>query len=121
MRVLIVDDDRDIRELLAAVVASDGHVAQTAVDGVDALEQLRRGATPGLILLDMMMPRLDGEQFLKALRSDAKTEAIPVVILTGHAMGRQKAAELGVECLMKPVEIDDLERALTRVALRTPG
>jgi CheY-like chemotaxis protein len=108
MRILIVDDDQDIREILSLVLAAQGHEVTTAVDGVAAIEQLHNGR-PALILLDMMMPRLDGEGFLKAMRGDPNTTDIPVVILTGHPQARQKAAELGtLGCLVKPVELIEL-------------
>jgi CheY-like chemotaxis protein len=82
---------------------------ETAFDGVAGLDQLRAGARPSLILLDMMMPRLDGEGFLKAMRSNPVTADIPVVILTGHPAAREKAAELGAAgCLAKPVELLEL-------------
>jgi CheY-like chemotaxis protein len=113
MHILIVDDDSDIRDILAMVLAAEGHEVGTAVDGVAALDQLRAGARPSLILLDMMMPRLDGEGFLRAMRSDPNTAGIPVVVLTGHPAARRIAAELGAAgCLAKPVELLELLRAI---------
>lgn len=113
MNILVVDDDRDIRDIVAMVLSAEGYQVQTAIDGVAALELLRAGARPSLILLDMMMPRLDGEAFLKAMRSDPNTAGIPVVILTGHPAARVKAAELGAAgYLVKPVELIDLVRTI---------
>jgi CheY-like chemotaxis protein len=109
MRILIVDDDNDIREIIAVVLAAEGHEVAAAADGASALDELQRPPRPSLILLDMMMPRLDGEGFMKALRSDPNLADIPVVILTAHPAGRAKAFELGAAgCLRKPVELGDL-------------
>ncbi len=115
MRILVVDDDRDIREVLALILASEGHEVDTAGNGESGLAHLRRGARPSLILLDMMMPKLDGEGFLRAMRSDPNLADIPVVILTGHPAARTKAAELGTAgALVKPVDLTDLLRTIDR-------
>ncbi len=113
MLILIIDDDHDIRDVVSMVLAAEGYDVETATDGVAGLDRLRVGARPSLILLDMMMPRLDGEGFLRAMRSDPNTADIPVVILTGHPAARKKAAELGAAgCLAKPVELLDLLGAI---------
>ncbi len=109
MQILVIDDDSDVREIVTFVLAADGHEVRCAADGVAALEELRRGGRPSLILVDMMMPRLDGEGFMRALRRDPLLAEIPVVILTAHTGAREKAAALGAAgCLVKPVELSDL-------------
>jgi CheY-like chemotaxis protein len=119
MRILIIDDDEDIREMLAILLTTQGHEVATAGDGVAGLDQLRAGARPSLILLDLMMPGLDGEGFLQAMRSDPSTADIPVVVLTGHPSGQQKAAQLGtMGYLMKPVEMIDLLRTVHQAERR---
>jgi CheY-like chemotaxis protein len=119
MNILIIDDDKDIRDTLELVLEAEGHAVETAFDGVAGLEHLRAGRRPSLILLDMMMPRLDGEGFMRALRSDPNTADIPVVIVTGHPTARKKAEELGAAgCLVKPVELFDLESMIHRIERR---
>lgn len=119
MRILIIDDDKDIRDVLELILASEGHDVETAMDGIAGLDQLRASRRPGLILLDMMMPRLDGEGFLRALRSDPNTADIPVVIVTGHPGARRKATELGAAgCLVKPVELIELESMIHQIERR---
>jgi CheY-like chemotaxis protein len=116
MRILVIDDDSDIRDILGVVLEAEGHEVATAGDGVAGLDQLRAGARPSLIILDMMMPLLDGEGFLKGMRSDPNTADIPFIILTGHPAARRKAAELGAAgCLVKPVELLDLLRTIDEV------
>lgn len=116
MRILVIDDDGDIRAILGMVLEAEGHEVETAADGAAGLDRLRERPRPSLILLDMMMPRLDGEGFLKAMRSDPLTADIPVVILTGHPTARRTAAELGAAgYLVKPVELVDLLSAVHQV------
>jgi CheY-like chemotaxis protein len=117
--ILIVDDDEDIRELLSLVLEAAGYRVKGAVDGLDALEQIQEGELPGLILLDLMMPRMDGQHFLKKLRS-LFPEAV-VIIMSGHAAAQKIADEFKATCcLAKPVELDDLLNTVKRFALAHP-
>jgi DNA-binding response OmpR family regulator len=110
MNILIVDDDRSIREMLIESLADEGYAAQGAADGVEALRYLQSAARPPCaILLDLMMPRMDGWQFLRAQRELPAAAAIPVIILTARPDGREQAAELMVAAyLPKPVDFDAL-------------
>jgi CheY-like chemotaxis protein len=106
--LMVVDDDEDIREMAKLVLESEGHCVATAADGLEAWQRLEAGESPSLILLDLMMPRMDGEQFLHALRASARA-SIPVVIMSGHNAASVKARELDAnDCLTKPIELDDL-------------
>jgi len=113
--VLIVEDDADIRELLRICLEADGYRVNSAADGLDALQQLQAGTRPALILLDLMTPRMDGEEFLQQMRA-SPFASIPVVIMSGHNASAKKAQELKVACcLMKPVEFEDLLRTVRRL------
>lgn len=117
MHILMVDDDEDIREVVSLILQEEGHDVAQAEDGFDALKQLHHGDHPSVILLDLMMPRLDGEGFMRALRSDPHTADIPVIIMSGHRIARQTAAELGASaCLVKPIDLDQLLDAIDRAA-----
>jgi len=112
--ILIVDDDDDIRELIKVFLEAEGYRVNGATDGLDAWEQVQSGLQPSLILLDLMMPRMDGEQFLKKLRSCHLSE-IPVIILSGNISAKEKSSGLKASCfLTKPVEIDELLNAVRR-------
>jgi signal transduction histidine kinase/AraC-like DNA-binding protein/ABC-type sugar transport system substrate-binding protein len=93
--VLIVDDDAGMRDLHARIVASQGphYRIRTAADGEAALAMIRAEA-PDLVLLDLLMPRLDGFGVLEALRSDAATRNIPVVVLTAQRLSEEELQRL---------------------------
>src|SRR5574338_538220 len=80
--VLIVEDDRDIREAIAEVLQIKGYKILTAGDGEQALRILRQGPAPSIILLDLMMPTLDGLGFLAARKEKSEWRKIPVIVLT---------------------------------------
>ena len=87
-RILLVDDEDDIREVAAtSLELLGGYEVRTAASGHEALEILR-GETPDAIVLDVMMPGMDGPTLLQALRDDATTAAIPVVFLTAKVQAR---------------------------------
>jgi CheY-like chemotaxis protein len=108
--VLIVDDDTDIRETLEEVLADNDFPAVGAENGAIALERLRADVEPPcLILLDMMMPVMDGRTFRLAQQDDPALSNIPVVLLTAHASGERVARELQVAgFLRKPVDLRTL-------------
>lgn len=105
-RILIVEDDADLRSALADAMSDTGAEIVTAEDGVDALHQLRDGPAPAVVLLDLRMPRLDGPAFLRELRADARFEHLPVITMTGGA-SRDEDGEV-VARLRKPLDLDGL-------------
>jgi DNA-binding response OmpR family regulator len=113
-RILVVDDDRDLRELLAAVLSSAGYEVLTAENGAAALSVLRT-VLPDLIVLDLMMPVMNGWQFREAQAALPDYSRIPVICLSGHHAARHQAASLGIgACVVKPFEIDDLLAVVQR-------
>jgi CheY-like chemotaxis protein len=115
-RILVVDDDDDIREVMQDLLVSEGFRVDAAKDGLDALDKLAHDGHPPLILLDMMMPRMDGEAFLKALRGRPDLADAPVVVISGNAAVREKANSLhAAACLVKPFELDELLGVVRRL------
>jgi CheY-like chemotaxis protein len=114
--VLIVEDDADIREDLADVLRSEGYQTATASNGLEARGWLRSARSlPGCILLDLMMPVMDGWRFRVEQLQDARIARIPVVVLSGAGDVRQEAAALGVaDYLQKPFELSALMEAVER-------
>ncbi len=90
-RVLVADDNADMREYLARLLRSAGYRVTTVTDGQAALDAVRAGA-PDLVISDVMMPRLDGLGLVTALRADARTAAVPVLLLTARA-GQEASIE----------------------------
>jgi CheY-like chemotaxis protein len=112
-RILVVDDDADIREALVCTLQAGGYRADGAGNGREALDQLRRDDRPQLILLDLMMPVMDGWQFRQAQRQDPDLAPIPVVIISADIQNR--AAYLGAaDYLRKPFDWDNLLATVER-------
>lgn len=107
--VLVADDDEDIRALVGLVLEDEGLRTFGASDGVDAIEQLKAHPTAGLVLLDIMMPRMDGTEVVSAMRRDENLQGIPIVIFSGDNRARELAAAARVDgVLVKPVDLDKL-------------
>jgi CheY-like chemotaxis protein len=118
--IMIIDDDPDIRELMKIFLEADGYDVRVAADGMDALEQLRSGVQPFLILLDLMMPRMDGEEFLREIRG-TRFAKIPIVIISGHTAVRRKTRDFeAASFLLKPIEFNELLRTVRRFAPARP-
>lgn len=96
--VLVVDDMPDARDLLARLLRIGGYAALTAEDGYEALAAIEHHA-PDLVLLDLTMPRMDGVEVLRRLRSDPRWRQLPVILFTGLSQGPlvEEAARLGIQ------------------------
>src|SRR5262249_1916030 len=113
-RVLVVDDDPMVRETLGQVLSEEGYVVDLAVDGETALER-GHASRPDGILLDLMMPGMNGRQFLQALREQPAYANVPVMIMTAVHGLEVNLATLGAsEVVEKPFKPEDL---LNKVAL----
>ncbi|HEV3139696.1 MAG TPA: response regulator [Vicinamibacterales bacterium] len=118
--VLIVEDDSDTREMLAAFLASEGFHAVAAEDGLEALHLLRtvrRRAprTPCLVLLDLTMPRLGGQEFRRAQLGDPTVASVPVAVMSGAIDLERRAQDLGaVASIPKPIDFDALRDVVRR-------
>jgi DNA-binding response OmpR family regulator len=104
--VLIVEDDPDLREMMAQLLSLEGFCAETAANGRDALEYLSRGDIPEVILLDLMMPVMDGWEFRRQQQRDPALAGLPVVVLS--ALDASRGANLGAAYLKKPLDFDRL-------------
>lgn len=113
-RVLIVDDDRGICSSLSRILRMEGYETTSVEDGKQALEYLRTHPRPGLILLDLMMPNMNGWEFSKEQQRDTAIADIPVVIISagGSEVRRTAGSIPAVDYLEKPL---DLERLLQLV------
>jgi CheY-like chemotaxis protein len=80
-RVLVVDDQQDMREMFARVVRSLGHESVTAADGEEAIAHATENP-PGLVILDLMMPGINGFDVLRSLRADPRTRGVPIVVFS---------------------------------------
>ncbi len=112
--VLVVDDDRDIRDVLTDALEAEGYLVVTAADGQEALNWLRSAAErPCIILLDLMMPRMDGVQFRTELLNDGELAHIPVVVLSADPSAIVAAKSLSFAgSLRKPVPLEALLAAV---------
>ena len=108
--VLIIEDEKLIIVSTQMVLESVGFRVESATDGEEGIRKAR-DLRPDLILLDIMMPGIDGWETLKRLKRDPETQGVPVVIFTAreHARGHQKSAEMGAAgYFKKPFEPDEL-------------
>lgn len=105
-RVLIVEDDRCIRESLSELLADEGFSVSTAEHGGQALTLLRGGLRPAVVLLDLMMPIMDGWKFLEIIRADNDFQLLPVIVVSA---AHGKCTPVGATAyLNKPVSLDAL-------------
>src|SRR5690242_20500483 len=112
--ILIVEDDRETREMLATLLATEGFHAVAAEDGLEALHLLRTvrhraPTTPCLVLLDLKMPRLGGNEFRRAQLGDPTVAGVPVAVISGADDIAARAEALGaVAMVTKPIDVDVL-------------
>jgi two-component system response regulator MprA len=106
--ILIIDDDEDFHEALEAAVTSQGFAVQHAANGIEALGWLKGADRPDAILLDLMMPKMDGWQLLETIGGDPELAAIPCAVLS--AAPNPAGLPTRVHHLPKPCDLHDLLR-----------
>jgi DNA-binding response OmpR family regulator len=117
MKILVVDDQQDIRELAASLLVGDGYEVGTAENGLAALERLETESFD-LVLLDINMPHMDGWETLRLIRADAEWRHLPVVMFSiksetvDKVQGMQEGA---LDYITKPFEVDEFLRRVRRV------
>ena len=113
--ILLVEDDVDLREALVESLREEGYTVECAGDGAQAMALLRRGIRPSLILLDLMMPRMNGSEFRMAQKVDPALRHLPVVLLSADARMEEKARALEVQgAIRKPIDLDELVAVIER-------
>jgi len=119
-RILIADDDSDVRESLRLLLELHGHSVDEARNGQEALVRLDVTAPPSVILLDLMMPVMDGWQFRRAQLQNPALAAVPVVVISAVPSHLQRANELAAHRVFaKPFDYDDLLTEVDTICERT--
>jgi CheY-like chemotaxis protein len=109
VRLLVVDDDYGVLDAIKEVLEDEGYEVSLAADGLEALKELRLGQRPCMILLDLMMPVMNGWDFRQEQLRDEILASIPTIIITADGRADQKSAELKTDgFLKKPVNPDQL-------------
>ncbi len=115
-RILVVDDNDALRENVAEALEGEGYEVAVAGDGEGALEALAREPRPGVVLVDLLMPGMDGRELIRRIRGDPRLAGVRLVLTTGHTNARARAGVAVDAVLTKPFGIRELLEAIQRVA-----
>ena len=120
--ILVVDDDPDVRDAMALFLRREGYEVASASEGREALDRLRHRHRPSLILLDLMMPCMDGFELRVQQMQDPELADIPVIVLSAGADLEHKVGPLNVAaCLRKPIDLEELLDLVERRCPRPPA
>ncbi len=114
--VLLVEDDKDIRDAVSALLESEGYTVLTAGNGKEALQVLEQGE-PCVVLLDLMMPVMSGWDFMNEVKKDKRLEDIPVVVVSAYS---ERKAEGVRRVLKKPLDVPKLLAAVAEYCCCPP-
>ena len=113
--VLVIDDSAEMRQALTFALEAEGYIVMVAGDGLEALTRLRQDL-PGVILLDLTMPNMDGTAFRRHQLDDPRIARIPVVVCSGERSGAETALRLGTDgYLAKPLDVDRVLEVVQRL------
>ena len=113
-KILVVEDNQDNRELVVKVLKINGYKVIEAADGEEALEKTKT-ENPDLILMDLFIPKIDGYEVTRRLKSDRDLKHIPVIALTAHAMKGDMEVALAAGCdgyIPKPIDVRELPKQI---------
>jgi CheY-like chemotaxis protein len=114
-RVLIVEDDSDMRRLYALALNQRGFEVKLAANGAEAVERVLSGERPDVIVLDWFLPLMDGAEVLNRLAGDLRGSSIPIVVISGQPCPPEEQLDPRIQCWMtKPVTIEDLVSEIQR-------
>ncbi len=114
-KILIVEDDADVRRLYAIGLNQRGFEVKLAANGAEAVERISNGEKPDVILLDWLMPLMDGAEVLTRLGDDQATAEIPIIVISGQAAPALDRRDPRIQCwLTKPVSIEQLVTEIRR-------
>jgi CheY-like chemotaxis protein len=120
LSVLVIDDDPGLQETLEAILELEGYRVTVAHDGVDALEKIQ-ASRPAVIVLDLMMPRMNGTRFVEELRQRGLRDQMAIIVLTADGQAMLKATQIGAESILtKPFEIEALLGEINRLTQAMP-
>ncbi len=120
--MLLIEDDPDFVALVRRWLEREGHAVRHAATGAEALEQLAADPLPQLVLLDVMLPKVDGFAVLARIRAEARTRALPVIMVTSFSRDQdvKRGRDLGAtDYIVKPLmELEFLERVAAAVNIK---
>jgi two-component system response regulator MprA len=118
--ILLAEDNSDTRDAIAQVLSVEGYTVVTAVHGRQALDHLHGGLRPELILLDLMMPVMDGWEFRRVQLSEPTLAGIPVVLISAHdEVARAGSTLRAAGVVRKPVDIEEMLRTIDALCVRS--
>lgn len=114
-KILVVEDDTSIRELLVELLESEGYKVSSAINGLEGLKCLKTESLPDLILIDLMMPVMDGYSFRTEQLKNPQWASIPTVVMSAEANAKEKMKNFNITAfLSKPVELDTILKTVSR-------
>lgn len=114
-KILVVEDDHSIRELLVELLQSEGHEVDSATNGLEGIRYLEVETRPDLILIDLMMPVMDGYTFRLEQMKHPAWSKIPVIVMSAEANAKDKMKQFGITTfLSKPVELEGILKAVEK-------
>lgn len=117
--ILLIEDDRDIREALSELLALEGHQIKTASNGKEAFELLESGQVPSLILCDVTMPVMGGLEFRRRQLQNPEWAKVPTIFLTAAYEAKKLTAHAQVDAVLhKPIQVSELLDLISRIKLR---
>jgi CheY-like chemotaxis protein len=115
--VLVVDDNDALRENLAECLEAEGYAVAAVENGAGALAMLDAGSVPAVVLLDLMMPGMDGRALVAAIRADPRYQAVRLVLTTGYTSSKVRAGIPADAVLTKPFGVKELLAVLRKVGV----